>query len=257
MKSGDFSVFPLCNFSTRDPKGCIKVKADYVKNFTTYDFTNSEYYYINVDLDETNPKVIITKEAFDELKPYEKKLYEKGIIRKLENEDRKKGFAESKRTNEIFIFCKDNEEDLEKPDLSKLISIHPKAIDNFHNLADSRTKADETLPFHPVGTRRNEGSNGEKVRIKAGDLIYFQTGNIEGKEFVTEISHSAIWRDLVGQENKVTKIRDADTTFDFFIKIDPRGELLPFNKDRNQITLAEQVFDLVRIMGKKKPRMKN
>ena len=248
LTDGTFSILPLCNFLKREPAWCLKIKSIFVRNSLTFSFSNKQFYYLNEFLPENNPRRIISEVDFKQLSEREAKEYERGILRILDNEERRAGFAESSRANELFIFCSSEMEDFNTKDVkvADLIPIKPEAVKRFHDLADLRTKEDATLPFHLVGTRRNNGDDGDKIRIKTGDLVYFRTIKIEAKEFASEISFSAIWRDLVGKEEN--HVKKPETTFDFFRKIDK--ELLPFNKDRDQITLAEQMFGLVENNGK-------
>jgi CRISPR-associated protein (TIGR03986 family) len=250
LKDGTFALLSLCNFLNWNPHYCVKVKSEFVKTLSTFGFNNNQFYYYNEDLQEDDSQRIISEENYNQLPAIQQNKYERGIIRRLENEERKKGFSESKRVNELFIFCSSKSENFRTYTPSQLIPILPKTIDNFHTLADLRTKENLTLPFHPIATKRNSGDDGEKIRIKTGDLIYFQTIKIDNKEYVSEISFSAIWRDLVGQTDSATKIKTADTTFDFFREV--HNELLPFNKTREQITLAEQMFGFVENNGDEK-----
>ncbi|MDZ4796823.1 MAG: TIGR03986 family CRISPR-associated RAMP protein [Bryobacteraceae bacterium] len=126
-------------------------------------------------------------------------------------------------------------------------------VNRFHAVCDERTsectKGGETrledpralLPYHPVGTARNEGydlplwdKHAQCFRLKPGDLVYFRPSK-DGRG-VEEIAMSAIWR---GQA-------DVDS-HGFFEKIDPN--LVPFHPGRNAITPAEALFGLVEDMS--------
>lgn len=242
LKNGNFALLPLCDFFSRNSSEYVKIKSRYLIDFKTFAFSNNQFYYYNDYLQENDPARIISEQTYDNLKSG-KENYRRGILRILEDENRRKEFSESKRCNELFIFCPNDTETFTKPDSKKLIRILPEAVSRFHKLADLRNDEDESLPYHPVGTHRNFSNEGDKLRLKAGDLVYFKTVLIDENKYVSEISFSAIWRDLIGQEEGAAKIKKADTTFDFFREID--NELLPFNENRKQITLAEQMFGFV------------
>src|SRR5260370_8080570 len=120
-------------------------------------------------------------------------------------------------------------------------------VDRFQDLADQRTEdhrtdEDPLLPFHPLGTLRNENPKNEKdltFRLKTGDLVNFRP--TEDGEEIGEISLSAIWRGRVDQSHELTAMKAS--THAFFGAIDK--ELLPFNGEREIITIAEQLFGFV------------
>lgn len=123
-----------------------------------------------------------------------------------------------------------------------LLPISRSVVSRFETLADERTedsvddqgnkrKDRDLYPYSPVGTQRNNnnGKLGQKLRVKAGDIVYFSP-TLDGTE-VAEISFSSIWRGYAG------------TIEDYFRKVDP--ELLPFTKTRTRITPAELLFGFV------------
>ena len=123
-----------------------------------------------------------------------------------------------------------------------LLTIHSSVISKFETLSDERTedsvddngnkrKDRDLYPYSPVGTQRNNNNAklGQKLRLKAGDIVYFAP-TMDGTE-VAELSFSSIWRGYAG------------TIEDYFRKVDP--ELLPFNKTRTRITPAELLFGFV------------
>ena len=122
--------------------------------------------------------------------------------------------------------------------------ISAEVIERFYDLADQRTddEKDHLLPYEPKDTIRNLDGNNRKFRLKDGDLVFFKNQG----PFITEISLSSVWRGRVEKiiNGKATKA----TTYDFFryVNTEPNKineELLPFNSNREYVTLAEQIFD--------------
>jgi CRISPR-associated protein (TIGR03986 family) len=163
----------------------------------------------------------------------ERKEYERGILRVMDEPGRD---LPETRKHEIFI---PYPEACEDESLWPTFKILESAIERFYELADQRTEEEATLPYEPIGTDRNVNANVTKFRLKDGDLVYFLPSG-DGAT-IAEISFSAIWRGRVefGPELLLRKA----TTFDFFESIDK--ELLPFNRDREVLTLAEQLFGFV------------
>lgn len=186
---------------------------------------------------EHGPEFLLSQTTTDELPPIlesglseneqERKLYTRGILRVLGVRDRE-DIPDTKK-HELFIPYPDDVEGLPTFPLS------PSAIDRFLELADERTNARKegpSLPYEPKGTVRNRAprnANDKCFRLKAGDLVYFRPDS-QG-DAVEEIALSAIWR------------RDAGHSHDYFHRISP--ELQPFHKDRQRLTIAEQLFGFV------------
>ncbi|GAB4141238.1 MAG: TIGR03986 family CRISPR-associated RAMP protein [Planctomycetaceae bacterium] len=113
------------------------------------------------------------------------------------------------------------------------------AAQTFEQIAQTRTEDDIRLPFEIRGSLRNDKLR-ERTRakhpprartpqqhymkIRHGDLVCFSND-------ASEISISSIWRGPAG------------TAAEWFASIDVN--LRPMNPDRNQVTLAEQVFGFV------------
>jgi len=114
-------------------------------------------------------------------------------------------------------------------------SLRQDVIDAFHSRTDEigernnkeGTNYDLLIPFHPLGTRRNDdhATHGNKLRLKNGDLVFFSSKN----SHVADIAYSAIWRGSKG------------ILADFIAD----NELLPFNSNRHHLSPAERVFGFV------------
>lgn len=149
------------------------------------------------------------------------KQYTRGIIRVMWSHSRKADMPSGKK-HELFIpFTTETEKDDTK------FSIPASVVKHFHDICDQRSEENEIHPYEPVGTR--PGRNGDKLRLKHGDIVYFAP-NATGTE-VAEVSFSSIWRGAAGRMEE------------YFSKIDP--ELLPFNSKRTRITPAELLFGFV------------
>ncbi|MEW6127210.1 MAG: TIGR03986 family CRISPR-associated RAMP protein [Acidobacteriota bacterium] len=237
--TGNFKLLPLCNFSQRLPTGCLKVKLSSPQNFTTFSFENQQYYYMKKDERHGTTVQPIAEEVWDQMPQSQKGTYERGILRIMENANRKKDFHELRRKHELFIYLPKNKTNFD--DLSGLgiLDILPEAVECFESLAELRTDEDEQLPYEPVGTKRNNGNEDKNLKLKHGDLVYFRSETINQHQVVVEVAYSCIWRKRV--EAETTK--RAETTFNFFEAID--SDILPFNQKRELITLAEQIFGFV------------
>src|SRR5205085_3372528 len=129
----------------------------------------------------------------------------------------------------------------------KTFPIPPEVVARFHDLADQRTDDHKTddgplLPFHPLGTIRNEKPKDKddlRFRLKDGDLVYFKP--TADRTAIAEISLSAIWRGRVDESHDIYAKKAS--TYTFVAEVDP--DLLPFNEDRKVITIAEQLFGFV------------
>ena len=117
-----------------------------------------------------------------------------------------------------------------------LLEIDPVAIERFDDLADQRTEDDPRLPFEPRGTARG-GPDGT-VRLKEGDLVFFDLRDDRGVSVVCTVSLSQIWRGRVEDSTGASA-----TARTFFSAIDP--ELLPMSASRRRISPAEALFGFV------------
>jgi CRISPR-associated protein (TIGR03986 family) len=161
------------------------------------------------------------------LPPNKRSGYTRGILRVLGVKGREKQIPRQKE-HELFIPYPEGIE------TGPTFPISKSAIDVFNKLADARTRdskdasVEQILPYHLYDTKRNTDAGDDKhLRLKAGDLVYFLPGS-DGKT-VEEISFSSVWRKSLPED-----------TYRYFSRISP--ELLPFNKDRTIITIAEQLF---------------
>lgn len=164
----------------------------------------------------------------------EKAGFTRGILRVMDDGSRD---LPNTRHHEVFIPYP------EEAETWKVFKITPDAVERFYDLADQRTDEEEgreELPFHPIGTDRNESGKDNKFRLKEGDLVYFRPSGGFNQQII-EISLSAIWRGRVetGSEPNIKRA----TAHTFFSSVDK--ELIPFNKDRTVITIAERLFGFV------------
>lgn len=116
------------------------------------------------------------------------------------------------------------------------------ALQRFNELADQRSADDSNHPFQPIGTSRGPEAN--KLRIKAGDVVYFRPELQAGAPVIAEVSFSSIWRGRA----ETAEGHGADTRA-FFAKHSP--DLVPLHPDRTDLTLAEQLFGAVSVLDKK------
>ncbi|RLJ16847.1 TIGR03986 family CRISPR-associated RAMP protein [bacterium endosymbiont of Escarpia laminata] len=108
-------------------------------------------------------------------------------------------------------------------------------VEQFYVMADDAgerankpsMRAEELIPYHPLGTRRNDAPQkyGDKIRLGVGDLVYFSK---DGNQ-ITALSLSAIWRGSRGGLGAF--IQDK--------------ELLAFHQERKHLSPAERVFGFV------------
>jgi len=126
--------------------------------------------------------------------------------------------------------------------------IAPEAVHRFHELADERTEAEKdgpAPPYEPKDTDRlpsGNRANDRRFRLKTGDLVYFAPHDARNE--VGEIALSSIWRDRVEYLDERGE-RRAARTWTFITRSVGDKELLPFNPDREIITIAEQMFGFV------------
>jgi CRISPR-associated protein (TIGR03986 family) len=186
---------------------------------------------------ETGPEFLLSQQTTDGRPPIlesalpedeaERQQYTRGILRILGVPGRE-DIPETKK-HELFIPYPEDVEHI------PTFPILPEALEQFHKLADERAAARKEapfLPYEPKGTRRNsapESTDDRCFRLKDGDLVYFRPN--ETGEAVAEVAFSAIWR------------KGAGSSYDYFRHLSP--ELLPFHKDRQRLTIAEQLFGFV------------
>ncbi len=150
----------------------------------------------------------------------QKELYTRGVIRVLGAVGRA---SLSRRKHELFI-------PLPPPGIPDFDA--SAAVAEFERLAAERTEEDETLPYEPKGSHRNDGEKqaGKKIKLRDGDIVYFAP--TEDGTKVERVAISSIWRKSV-----------PGTIHEFFRDISP--ELLPFNGARREVTVAESIFGYV------------
>lgn len=223
---------------------------------TTYRHESPEYYYLRLDPsisfnasktginnhdalrfssnDQSDKKTAIGQQSnqgsvsrpiaeadWKRLPETERKQYTRGIIRVMWSHSRKADMPSGKK-HELFIpFPVETEKD------STHFPLPGSVVKHFHDICDQRSEENEMHPYEPVGTR--PGRNGDKLRLKHGDIVYFAP-NATGTE-VAEVSFSSIWRGVAGRLEE------------YFSKVDT--ELLPFNSNRSRITPAELIFGFV------------
>ncbi|MDA1166534.1 MAG: TIGR03986 family CRISPR-associated RAMP protein, partial [Planctomycetota bacterium] len=102
------------------------------------------------------------------------------------------------------------------------------AIRCFTELAADRSEHADGYPYELKGQLRTGKDN--TIVPRAGDLVCFKLGGA-GADSVKELSISAVWR------------RESSKVHQYFSAVD--DELLPFNDQRQQLTLAEQMFGVV------------
>lgn len=177
-----------------------------------------------------------------EIPPDERSAYTRGIVRVLGVWGR--GDVPNTKHHELFLpYPEDAERWITLPFAEGV-------VERFEELADQRTKEwasqrrGDPLPYEPKDTERNEDGSSEdpdswrseRLRLKAGDLVYFRPDN-EGNE-ILEVSFSSIWRGRIEREpGKKASTRT------FFEILDP--DLVPFHSGRERVTPAEQVFGFV------------
>jgi CRISPR-associated protein (TIGR03986 family) len=164
----------------------------------------------------------ISEAVYQKLSPEEQNLYTRGLLRVL-GIDRRASDIPITKKHEIFIPYPPEMETAPTFEVEDAIKI-------FQDLAAERTVVDPTLPFHLQGSRHNASSDPENqyIKLRPGDLVFFKpAGNKVG-----EVAISSIWRRRAG-----------GSSHDYFRKLTP--EILPFHKDRQQLTIAEQLFGFV------------
>jgi len=181
--------------------------------------------------------VPINQSKYDnDLTDEEKQAYTRGFLRILGIGGREKNIPHTK-THELFIPYPQLMENVPLMDADH-------AIKYFHILADQRTDKDKNkdLPYQVKGANRNVNTARDdyNLRLRAGDIVYFNP-NPNNHRQVKELAISSIWRKGINDE-----------TYIFFEDISK--ELLPFNPNRETISIAEQMFGFVEYTGKKNER---
>jgi CRISPR-associated protein (TIGR03986 family) len=189
----------------------------------------------------------IDRDALEKLDPAEQAKFTEGILRVLGIDSRENDIPNTKH-HEIFIPC-------DSLHLASGVTYNAEAaIKEFERLADLRmamqkrelerlqsTDPDNvsarTLPFSLKGADRNANPSvdGQKLRLRDGDIVFFEP-NGDGTT-VKRLAIASIWR------------RGAENTHAYFPK-----ELLPFNRERQQITIAERLFGFVQQDRETEPR---
>lgn len=125
------------------------------------------------------------------------------------------------------------------PGSIKKVKVSKWAVDRFQHLANQMTEDSKNdlapRPYEPKDTRP-ERQNGEKLEPRDGDLVFFDI-NDEASE-VTEFAYSSIWRGCVETDD-----HKAANAWTFFQSVD--RNLLPFQRQRTKVTLAERLFGFV------------
>ena len=206
--------------------------------------------------------------------------YTRGIFRTLGVTDVRKKHLPTKKHEYFIPYTAEMEGDFEstpKPGHWRMFPILAEAAQRFHALADERadaentekTKPDEALPYHPIGTPRGEDARSKPpqpphtFRLKTGDIVFFRP--TKDGQAIAEVSLSSIWRGQV-----VTLHGDgqapAALPADFFAAINP--DLLPLGAEANgaeanpelrkrNLTIAELLFGFVeQRQGKKADPLK-
>jgi CRISPR-associated protein (TIGR03986 family) len=184
---------------------------------------NQFVYYLN---GQTSTEEPISKQDYDKLDNTEKEKFVQGILRVLGIKGRETVIPEGKK-HEMFIPYREEIE-------GQLPAFNAEAaIEQFERLAAERTNIDKELPFHVKESKRNDDPQKYKnyIRLRHGDIVFFRPDPDDPSK-VAEVSISSIWRRRAG-----------GSSHDYFRAVSP--ELLPFNKDRTVITIAEQLFGFV------------
>ncbi len=165
--------------------------------------------------------------------------YTRGILRVLGIDGREKDIPtgynirneQVGKKHEIFIPYPEDESK-QNPLLDATV-----ALKNFHRLCDERADKEGYLPFHLKGMERTRIHDVSTIRLKEGDLVYFDVKEAEdGNIIVSELSISSLWR-------KAPRYPDGQvaTLHDFL----PERELAPFSSNRQCLSPAERMFGFV------------
>ncbi len=165
----------------------------------------------------------IPQEEYDGLSETAQAEYTRGFLRILGIRGREKVIPNTKKHEYFIPYPVGSEKAI--PSFSA-----QEAVRRFHQLADQRTGVDSSLPFSVSGSNRNSTDNRSKLRLRAGDLVYFRP-DAERPALVGEVSVSSIWRAGNG------------SVFEYFADVSP--ELLPMGNGRQSLSLAEQLLGAV------------
>lgn len=229
---------------------------NFLQNKSTWSVDKPEIYYLNPSVCACYEKLKLSDGILSfALKPednpedliipahlavnWQKTEYTPGILRIL-GKDKRNDMPDTKR-HEFFLpvprrFVDDLAGYLHN---SEALPFSPETKKRFEDLADQRCKTqknespdfpeEQRLPFHLKGTKREADNT---LRLKHGDLVYYQTNN-QGQ--IDEVSFSALWRGRVENNN-----HQAASVFAFFPK-----DLRPFRKGRDSLSPAELLFGFV------------
>lgn len=171
---------------------------------------------------------ILSEAKWSALPQGEQGKYKKGYLRVLGIEGRESTVPTTKK-HEIFIPRKDTK---------FRIPVSENAIEKYVRLCEEREKSSigdtPPLPFALKGNGKSNASETQPWQPRPGLIVFFDVApDQNGFPYVCEISLSSIWRKEVD-----------GNAHDFFRSINaPVGEnLLPWNKDRVQLTPAEALF---------------
>lgn len=178
----------------------------------------------------------ISQTVYDALPAADQSLYTRGFLRVLGIKDRESEIPTTKKHEYFIPYPVTCEKTIPRFDVTP-------AVERFHRLADQRTDTDAALPFAVKGSRRNAnpGPGNPKLRLRAGDLVYFKP-NDDGTD-IAEVTVSSIWRAGNG------------SVHEYFAGIAP--ELLPLTPDRHSLTLADQLLGAVEIRDSKQEKQLN
>lgn len=165
----------------------------------------------------------INEASYKKLLTAQQALYTPGIIRVLGlgTGDERSEHIPNGKTHEMFIPY-----DPTAP-AGKLIELGT-ALDEFHELAKLRSDL-KTIPKAPFTLKGAACRVNDEVKLQEGDLVFF---SIDGGSRVTDVAISSIWRRGIN-----------GTCHEFFAGISK--ELLPMNRSRETISIAEQMFGFV------------
>lgn len=162
----------------------------------------------------------ISQQQFDALDPALKSFYVSGRLRVLAIQGHESEIP-AQRKHEIFL-------PLPPATISWPRLEVAEAIEVFHRLADERTEAEAHLPFGLKGKHREKEKDEKRLlRLKAGDLVFFQVDPNRPSQ-VSEVAVSSIWR------------KSAGSVFDYVDE-----ELRPFHPKRKKVSAAERLFGFV------------
>ena len=203
------------------------------KNFLRYD--RREQFVLGQKSSIPTNDEPIDQAAYNNLLEDKQQEYTRGVLRVLGIDGRGKDIPNTKK-HEVFL---PYPEWMEDENSWPLVEIPKDVIKTYERLADQRAAAteherkDSQLPFHPKGRNRDRHENGKKssLRLRDGDIVYFDA-ELKGEVYeVNQVSFSSIWRGVAGGGGRVKHFLDE--------------ERLPFNQERQTLSIAEQLFGFV------------